>query len=96
MTVIGIAPDPEGAEQGVRLHSCPSCGRHAWRQGDREVDRGQLLQVLRAARSSARPAPAAPGRPAAAPASSAEDEERARREELQQLLSRFTVHGSSS
>lgn len=96
MTSIGV----EQGASALRLHSCPACGRHAWRSDGVEVDRPALLEALRVSKPASRkrtrppaaPAPA-PAPAAAAPAASAED---ARRSELQRLLSGFTVHGSTS
>ena len=100
MTSIAV----EQATSALQLHSCPSCGRHAWRADGVEVDRSTLLEALRvrkepAARSprltrKERTAPpAAPARPPAPVGPVSEDD---RRSELQRLLSGFTVHGSSS
>ena len=88
MTAIGL-----DQPQGLQLHSCPSCGRHSWRSGAREVDRAELLATLQVEKARA----AGQGRPdeAAAVARAPVDEE-ARRSELQQMLSRFTVHGTTS
>ena len=74
----------------VELHSCASCGQHAWRREGRPVDRDQLLETLQAHRSAP---PAARPRRRAAPAARGED---TRRADLQDLLSAFTVHGSTS
>lgn len=74
-------------EDGVVLRSCPSCGRHAWFRGDHELDRAELLDALRRAPQPSRPAPARrPRRTAPVPT--------AQREELQELLRGFTVHGA--
>ena len=78
-------------EQGsstLRLHSCPACGRHAWRSDGVEVDRPALLDALRVARQ----APKAK-RPAAPRVATGEG---GRRAELQRMLSEFQVHGTSS
>lgn len=108
MTVIGV----DHAAGDLRLHSCPACGRHAWRNGEREVDRSELLAALRSGRRAAaadrgagasRPARAAgsgvssgrAGR-ASVPAVADAGDAATRRAELQQLLSTFTVHGTTS
>ncbi len=86
MTAIGL-----NQPQGLQLHSCPSCGRHSWRSGAREVDRAELLATLQVQTpiiGQDRPAPPAAIEPA--------PEEAARRSELQQMLSGFTIHGTSS
>jgi len=85
MTVIGVDDDAHA----LRMHSCPSCGRHAWRQGDREVDRAELLDTLRVVRD---PKPARRPAPAAVPVP--EEDPVDRRTELQRLLAGFTVHGT--
>lgn len=89
MTVIGV----HDAASAVQLRSCPSCGRHAWQRDGRRVDRSELLDTLRVSKPARRPAAApAPAVQTPSPA----DEEQVRREELQQLLARFSVHGTSS
>ncbi len=87
MSVIGV----DDNAQALRLHSCPSCGRHAWRQGGREVDRAELLDTLRVVRD---PKPARRPVPAAQPAPDEDPVDR--RTELQRLLAGFTVHGTVS
>lgn len=88
MTVIGV----DDNARALRLHSCPSCGRHAWWQDGRQVDRAELLDTLRVVRDpKPAPAPAAP-----APAVAAEPDPVDRRTELQRLLAGFTVHGTVS
>lgn len=79
-TVIGVDDD-------LTLHSCPGCGRHAWRRGDQEVDREQVLAALRVTPGTGgprRPAARRPARRGPVP-----------RSELEDLLSGFTVHGES-
>jgi len=86
MTAIGL-----DQPQGLQLHSCPSCGRHSWRSGAREVDRAELLATLQVQTRTigpVRPEPPAAIEPA--------PDETARRSELQRMLSRFTIHGTSS
>jgi hypothetical protein len=91
MTVIGV----HDAVSGVQLRSCPACGRHAWQRDGRRVDRSELLDTLRVVKEPGARRPArAPA--AAAPAVPAVDDETSRREELQRLLARFSVHGTSS
>ena len=41
----GIQVDRDGS--ALRLHSCPTCGRHAWLADGREVDRAAVLDSLR-------------------------------------------------
>ena len=99
MSAIGLMRD--GAQ--LVLHSCASCGRHAWREDGREVDRDGLLGALRAstpppaARRKAVPPPEVPPPavppPASAPARPPSDADR--RSELQHLLSGFQVHGTT-
>ena len=84
MTSIGV----EQAAGELRLHSCPACGRHAWHNGDRVVDRAEVLASLRPKKDEA-PRRVELDRPAAPAATD-------RRDELRALLSGFTVHGSSS
>lgn len=91
MTVIGV----DQGDVGLRLHSCPSCGQHSWRSGDREVDRAEVLDALRVAREHARRRQVAARAPAPA-AAAAPPDELTRREELQRLLGGFTVHGTTS
>lgn len=80
-TVIGVDDD-------LTLHSCPGCGRHAWRRGDQEVDREQVLAALRVA-----PGTGGPRKPAARRSARRGPVPRG---ELEDLLSGFTVHGESS
>ena len=87
MAQIGV----EHAAAGLELHSCATCGAHAWRSRGRPVDRQHVLAALQVRRPAATPAR---GRPAAPPQQPADDD--ARRVELQRLLDSFTVHGSSS
>ena len=82
MTSIAV----EQGSSSLRLHSCPSCGRHGWRSDGTDVDRPALLDALRVQRA------AKPKRPEPVRAAS----ESSRRAELQRLLSDFTVHGTSS
>lgn len=95
MTSIAV----EQGDSALQLHSCPACGRHAWRADGAEVDRPALLEALRVRKPApaARPreAPAAPS-PVPAPPAPALSDDDGRRSELQRLLSGFTVHGSSS
>lgn len=100
MSGIGVATG-----DGVLLHSCASCGRHAWSAQGRELDRDELIELLRDDAGTPAPAPAAPvvlpdrapvartRRPRAVPVPAAADD---RRSELQDLLRGFTVHGGSS
>ena len=88
MTVIGV----HDAASAVQLRSCPSCGRHAWQRDGRRVERSELLDTLRVVKPASSKRPAAP--PVAAPAPP--DAEAARRQELQTLLARFSVHGTTS
>lgn len=85
MSVIGV----DRAAGALQLHSCASCGRHCWRDGDREVDRSELLETLRVVKEPAMPRPAATRRERPA-------DEAGRRAELERLLSGFTVHGTTS
>lgn len=85
MTRIGV----EHPSAEVELHSCRSCGQHAWRRDGAPVDRGQLLEALQAHRPTI--VPAARPRPVAK-----EKVEAERRADLQRLLSTFQVHGSTS
>lgn len=82
MTSIGV----EQPTASLRLCSCPSCGRHSWYSGGREVERAEVLAALRAER------PAAPARRTPP----VDADERARRQDLQRMLGGFTVHGSTS
>ena len=83
MTVIGV----ERQGSGLQLHSCPSCGRHAWWSGGRAVGRSELLEALQVVRpAKARPAAVV----AVAP------DHTGRRADLLRLLEGFTAHGSSS
>ena len=88
----------EQGESALQLHSCPACGRHAWRSEGVEVDRPALLEALRvrkpAPATRRREAPATPP-PVPVPMPVLSDDD-ARRSELQRLLSGFTVHGRSS
>ncbi len=78
MTSVGIARD------GVQLHSCPSCGQHAWTCAGRRLDRDELLAVLRSSRAVTAPRrPPERSAPAASP-------------DLHDLLKGFTPHGTSS
>jgi len=90
MTGIGL-PRNGG---GLVLHTCASCGRHAWLEDGRQVDRQALLDALRS-RPPARRA-AAGSTPAAPVSGPAELDGSGRRAELQHLLGGFTAHGSSS
>ncbi len=87
MTAIGL-----DQPQGLQLHSCPSCGRHSWRSGAREVDRAELLATLQVEKARA----AGQGRADEPAAVEPAPDEAARRSELQQMLSGFTVHGTTS
>ncbi|MDP9497324.1 MAG: hypothetical protein M3P46_06620 [Actinomycetota bacterium] len=84
MTSIAV----EQGASSLRLHSCPACGRHAWRSDGVEVDRPALLDALRVERTVKAKRPAAPPRVATG--------EGGRRAELQRMLSDFQVHGTSS
>lgn len=88
MTVIGV----DERASALRLYSCPSCGRHSWRNGDREVDRSELLDTLRVVKGPTPPRRPAPARAEEPPAEDEDD----RRADLQRLLSGFTAHGTSS
>lgn len=80
----------EHAEVGVELHSCASCGQHAWRRDGQPVDREQLLEALQVRR----PVPGrAPGR--RRPAATGPDGED-RRADLQRMLTGFRVHGPAT
>lgn len=86
MTAIGL-----NQPQSLQLHSCPSCGRHSWRSGAREVDRAELLATLQVQTLTT-----GPDRPQTPAAIQPAPEGAARRSELQQMLSGFTIHGTSS
>ena len=73
----------EQAASGLELHSCTTCGQHAWRSHGQAVDREQLLEVLTVQK------PPRPRRPAAPAAQEP-------RTDLRTLLAGFQVHGSSS
>ena len=93
MTSIGV----EQGSSALRLHSCPACGRHAWRSEGVEVDRSTLLDALRVQKPTAAPRRGAAPPPAPVPAASPEvPDDETRRTELQRLLSGFTVHGTTS
>lgn len=77
MTSVGIERD------GIALHSCPSCGRHAWTRGGRQLDRQELLEALRSV-----PVARAARRPVAPRGTASAD--------VGDLLQGFTVHGTSS
>lgn len=82
MTSVGIERD------GVQLHSCPSCGEHAWTRQGMRLERSELLAALRSspapARSAARRSAVARVLPASPPG------------DLRELLRGFTAHGTSS
>lgn len=87
MTTIGV----ERATEGLELHSCPSCGQHAWRSGGLPVSREQVLAALQVHRPATAPVPPAVVERRQAPPADGD-----RRSELQRLLSDFTAHGSTS
>lgn len=98
MSGIGVATG-----DGVLLHSCAACGRHTWSADGRELDRDEVLELLREdppAGASAVPTEPDVTAPqsrrsrnsGAGPAAPAPDQ----RTELQHLLRGFTVHGGSS
>ena len=89
MTSIGV----EQAAGELRLHSCPACGRHAWRDRDRVLDRAEVLASLRPKKERAAPRRVELDRPAPAAAPPAPVD---RRDELRTMLSGFTVHGNTS
>jgi len=107
MSGIGVATG-----DGVLLHSCASCGRHAWSARGRELDRDELIELLRDDASAAAAPSAAPvvlpdsapvvrtRRPRSVPVTAATATPTTaaddRRSELQDLLRGFTVHGGSS
>lgn len=83
MTSVGIATD------GVQLHSCPSCGAHAWTREGRRLERSELLTVLRTPPAAGKRASRRTAVANRLPASSSHGD-------LRDMLRGFTAHGTSS